>query len=228
LAAPREALLRALVELEVRFPWSLAGASAEARARLARSREAPQRALFAKLAALVHDLEALPTLLDWLEDWDVRVQRSALAALRRLSQADHGPGVESWRAWYQEEQDWSLERLPVLEEELACGDAWRASAALAELSRHPLQRHACAALVAENLVDLPAATLPVAAALLRGFGSRAALPALVRALEETSGTVCEIAWRTLCALEGLDLPSDPPRWRALLEGRAPRARISSD
>lgn len=212
----RAAIVACLAHKESLFPWRLAGTTAAARAELGRSRDVAQRCLAAELAAEVHDLDAVPRLIDGLDDPDPRVQRSAAQALRSMAHTALDD-AELWTEWFEREQAWWGEQAEGLFQDLTAVHPGTANAALRTLAQHPLHRHEAAERIAQSLPNQPEPCSVGACLVLEKLGSRAALPGLVHALEQGTPPLRDAAWKALRTLTGEELPLDAEAWRTLLE-----------
>ena len=165
------------------------------------------------LTAEVHDLALLPGLIELLDDGDPRVQRAATKALETMAHLPSLGDAQAWNAWFSGEHGWWESEGERLCGELTSPRAGEASEALRVLSQHPLYRHEAAQRISDSLTKQSRSTSLSACSVLATLGSRAALPGLVRALEEGHAQLRSSAWQTLRALTGKELRLDGRTWR---------------
>ncbi|MBI1379757.1 MAG: hypothetical protein GC161_01570 [Planctomycetaceae bacterium] len=166
----------------------------------------------ARLQALVF---ALGHLEDWhsaallvplLEQRDRGVRDAAVWSLRRISGANFAADPAHWRDWCQQELAWYEGRAENLVQQLASGEAKRASLALRELVGHRMFRHPLVAMLDVLLVSEDKKARAAACQTLAQLGSQRAQRALLERLEDRDGTVRDAAWQALVTLAGRDLP----------------------
>jgi hypothetical protein len=216
--SPRQdaGLLRALAAIARTSRIGLDARDAEKVRRFAFEGDALSRAdAFAALGGF-GDAGSAEAMIAALDDAEELVRKSALVGLRRLSMLELGPDRKAWREWLQRETDWTEQRLGLVLQALDSADADVVATALAELSLHPLVRHALARTVGE-LVDDPRESVALAACAAAGaLRSQAAAPALLLALRSTDDARRDAAWDALRALTGRSLPRQEQAWREVL------------
>lgn len=210
-------ILTAMGELEDAHPWELTGRTMTHAARRLHAQDAAERALAARLVGAVHGLEAIPELIQLLNDDDAIVRRCAESSLQRIASVPLGSEAASWEAWLQREEGWREANWTRLSDALVAARPGPANEALRELTRHPLFRHEAALLIAESLVQQQRAVAVAACSELERLGSRWALPGLVKALENGQPQVRAAAWHALRHLTGEDLELSLELWRARID-----------
>jgi HEAT repeat protein len=157
---------------------------------------------------------------DLLESESQGVRDAAHLALKRISCLAMPPDAARWRGWCQAERAWLRDEAPRAYDLLERGAPRSRIAALKQIARHRLERHALAERVAGALSSDVVDVRREACATLAQLQSRAALPYLVAALSDEDVDTAHCAWRTLTDWTGLDLPLGSPEWQQLLEGSA--------
>jgi len=166
----------------------------------------------ARLQALVF---ALGHLEDWhsaallvplLEHGDRGVKDAVLWSLRRISGANFAADPAHWRDWCKTELAWYEGRAEKLVQQLASGDAKRASLALRELVGHRMFRHPLVAMLDVLLASEDKTARVAACQTLAQLGSQRAQRALLERLEDRDKSVRDAAWQALVTLAGRDLP----------------------
>lgn len=162
--------------------------------------------------------ESVPELVELLGAEDAGLARTAYAALQRVTglrlRGEPGP----WRAWLANEEGWLDLHLSSALTGLEASDAATVREALRELERHPLDRHVLSE-EAARVLERDEPELRIAACeTLKRLGSRAALPALIDALEDEPD-VAEAARTALVLLTGEELGAEREPWEAALEAR---------
>jgi HEAT repeat protein len=177
------------------------------------------RAQAAESALRIGEQEAVPALIELLEDDERRVQRQARASLEGLTGQRLGYAAEPWRRWYAEQERWLAQEGEHLLASLDGGSRAEAARALGELGQRRLFRDELVEPLAGAL-ERPEAELVVAAcAALQQLGSPRAALRLVDRLDDSDERVREAAWQALRALTRVELPQDSEPWRRLLERR---------
>jgi HEAT repeat protein len=213
----RARVVETMGRLECARPWDFAGQTFEHARPLLRSQDGAERAQAARVLAAVHALEAIPELIELVDDSEPLVRRCALDALTALAALPLGNEAVTWEAWHQRERAWRDTRWNELVETLVSAPPGVANEALRELLRHPLYRHEAASVVAASLPQQPRAVALAACIELQHLGSRWALPGLVAALEQQQPQLRAAAWRTLRALTGAEHELTPALWRSLVD-----------
>lgn len=141
-----------------------------------------------------------------LEDEDAGTREAALWALRRQSGLELAGDPASWRAWLDGASRWFDEERERTRELLKSRQAGAVAAALASYQGQRFRRSDLALDVVEVLDRDEAQLRALACGVLAELKSSAAIPALVRALDDTDSTVASTARRVLRDLSGLDFP----------------------
>lgn len=166
----------------------------------------------ARLQALVF---ALGHLEDWhsaallvplLEHGDRGVRDAALWSLRRISGANFAADPAQWRDWCKAELAWYQGRAEKLVQQLASGEAKRASLALRELVGHRLFRHPLVAMLDVLLASEDKRARVAACQTLAQLGSQRAQRTLLERLDDRDRSVRDAAWQALVTLAGRELP----------------------
>lgn len=165
------------------------------------------------------DCESIPQLIALLSSEHRGARANALWSLQRISRLGIRDTPERWAAWYASEREWWARVWPALADDLHGADRTRLRVALAQLGLRRLDRDRLAAEVAATLQLEDLTTQNLACVVLGQLGSRAALPALITALEHDDTVVRTSAWHALRQITGLDLPPDAALWRESLSGR---------
>jgi hypothetical protein len=182
-----DAILEAMVDLELARPWGLTGRSL---AWLQPALEGTDRAARERAIRLVGRLrarEAAPALVRLLGDPEAGP--SARRALKLMAGTDLGPLAETWE-----------QRFEILLDTLVARDPGRANQALVELLEHPLFHDEAAAELAEALPQVPRAVALNACTELERLGSRWAVPGLVQSLSLGKAVLAARAERALLTL----------------------------
>jgi HEAT repeat protein len=103
--------------------------------------------------------------------------------------------------------------------ELAAREPLIAADAVREISEHQLARHALARELCAGLQHGPASVRAMTVDALTGLGSREAVPALIRALEDKDLAVRRACLAALRALTGEDHGEEPDDWAGLVAAR---------
>lgn len=193
-----DAILEAMVDLELARPWGLTGRSL---AWLQPALEGTDRAARERAIRLVGRLrarEAAPALVRLLGDPEAGP--SARRALKLMAGTDLGPLAETWEHWHEGELSWREKRFEILLDTLVARDPGRANQALVELLEHPLFHDEAAAELAEALPQVPRAVALNACTELERLGSRWAVPGLVQSLSLGKAVLAARAERALLTL----------------------------
>jgi HEAT repeat protein len=209
-------LLRALASIARHTQLAVVGEHAEKLRRYAREADTVARADALIALGGLADPEAVPLLLEALDDEEELVRVSARGALQRLSGVELGDELASWTAWYERESAWADTRRGLVLRVLDSEDPATVKTALTELAEHPFLRHASASTVAE-FVDDPRAPVALVACETAGkLRSLVAAPALLRALADGDDARRDAAWLALRDITGRSLPRTAQTWRDVL------------
>jgi len=165
------------------------------------------------------DSEAVPQLIELLAHATPGVRTNAHWSRMRISGLQLVPDQTRWQRWHQEELAWWESSWPTAFLQLQSGQNTAVRLALLELGRHRFRRDRLARAVAVGLTAEERTIVQLACAVLTQLGSRAAVGALVDALEHPDDEARQSAWKCLRGLTGLELPAEAEAWRA----RFPRA-----
>jgi len=168
-----------------------------------RSADAKLRGEACLVAGHLEDSEAVPDLIDLLEDPGQGVSANAYWALRRCTRKYLDPVVDRWRRWYADELAWWSSEAAGCLQDLHSDDPGRVSLALRELATHRLHRHELARELLPLLGETEEVLLLQTCGALQALGSRVALPAL-RSLQEHSSA--EVRGRIQLALDAIAEP----------------------
>ncbi len=213
----RARVVEAMAVLERARPWDLGGQTMEHCGPLFRSPDPAERALVARMVALLHDLDSVPELLALASDSDALVRRCALRSLADMATLPFSSEVETWESWYLREQAWKEEHWTRLLAALVATQPGPANEALGELTQHPLYRHEAAYAIADCLAEQPRVVALAACVELENLGSRRALPGLVAALEGGPAQLKAAVWRALRRITGQERALSLELWRAWID-----------
>lgn len=147
---------------------------------------------------------------------DAGVRDSALWGLRKLSGLGFPADPVSWGAWSAQENAWHRSKRAHLQLELASKDVARVVTALRDYSERRTRRGELARDIVTVLKRPEPELRLLACDVLGHLGSPAACDALAEAMRDSDPSVCEAAWKALCAITGIDLPRDPDAAREVL------------
>ena len=186
-------------------------------------REPDLRARAARTAADLEDLDALERMIELLDDPDRGVRKNTHRALQQLTRLGFPSSSQRWRLWLQEELVWRQEAAPGALDRIRAGDPNEVATAVQELSRHTLSAYDAVEELAELLRDDDFIVRRLACAGMEQLGSRAAIPALLAALDDEDSGVVEAAGQALQTLTGKNLKPGDRR----LVRRVPGASVPS-
>jgi hypothetical protein len=166
--------------------------------------------------------DAVPRLIELLNDEHAGVRANAHWALKHLSHLELPPDSLRWQTWFEVNDRWYRERWLNLRAILGVGNRQATTDALHEIAGRSYRRNELARGVASVLERSDEAQLLVYATLtlssLRSVTSaRAALPLL----EDPRASVRDTAHACLQQLTGLSLPPDPALWSEQLPETTP-------
>lgn len=148
--------------------------------------------------------DAIPDLIDLLNQGDGTVVHHARSELRRLSRCDYGDSAHDWQSWYgRERQEWRI-RAGALERRVARGDPTEAAGAMLELGRTRLFRHEAARALSTGIVRREPDLVRLCCQLLGELCPREGRPALEFAVEHHAPEVRDAARQALARIEGTD------------------------
>jgi HEAT repeat protein len=166
-------------------------------------------------AGRVELFEAVPRLIDLLEDGDRGVVTSATWALERITSKRMKAEPERWRAWHQAELDWWATEASAAFTKLRSDEAHEVAAAIRSLSGHRHFRHQISEELCWLLDREDGSLAAQACAALGALDSRSAIPRLIEALEASSPGTVEAARAALARITGReDLPAERAAWLA--------------
>lgn len=168
--------------------------------------DAGQRRMAMVALAELGDFNALPKLLDVLEEED-GLERDALWSLRHLT-GMHFAEAPRWRRWYAAELRWFDEEYPRVVYDLHSLDPARSLAAARVMAQHRLRRHELATELARALDGALRVHRTTLCAGLEALGSERGVPSLVRTLEDPRPEVRAAAVQALRTITGESLPAD--------------------
>lgn len=151
--------------------------------------------------AQMQDEEAVPDLIDLLEDDEPGVRSSAHWALREITGLGITSEPERWRTWFTAEQAWFAERGMDLRAHLGRASSKQVVAAVAELAQHRWRRHETAAEIHPLLQTDDPALRKLACSVLGQLGSRRSITPLRGALEDPNPGVRKAAQAALASIE---------------------------
>ncbi len=170
----------------------------------------------ARACGLLDDVEAIPFLLELLDETDENLVSSAQRALSTLTQLGYGSDSCAWWSWFEGEERWWAESAPALLDDLASSEPVLTLKAITELSGHRLHKNEIALALSDCLERTETELVLLACEGLRQLDSCQALPALIPCLEHPDGNVRQAAWTALRAITRKDLPPEREFWLALL------------
>lgn len=206
---PELDLLLALERLAADLPAVPAGLWLSGLRRQLGSRDADLRAAAAACLGHLEDLEAVPDLLDLLEDDAAKVRRCAVASLRRLSGCGFAEAPERWRAWYDAELAWWRSEAADVVDRLESGDPARSVPAALALRGHRLFLEDFLSELTGLLFGDEPAGRAAACHALAGMRRDTAVAVLVEALDGADADLEEAVRRALEAITG---SADPGVW----------------
>jgi HEAT repeat protein len=168
------------------------------------------------VAGAVGDFEAVDLLIELVEDEDRCAREGAHAALQRLFGLNLPAESARWEAWLGVERRWYEEDFVRHSRELDSCTVARVLAALTEIGGHRYERHRLAQSVLRTLERREPGVRDLAIRTLERIGSPAAIPDLVRLLEDPDEGVARLAWQALRGITGRDLPLEAEAWQAVL------------
>jgi hypothetical protein len=169
---------------------------------------------------VLEDHGAVDPLIASLAHEHAAVREAAHDALCALTGLTMPLDEARWRRWYETEFTWKQRRAPATIARLNSDDRGERAAALQEIGRHRLDRHALAREVVALLDTADDATAELACVTLRELGSPVAIRGLIALLETEGETRVGLAAHAcLQSLTGLTLPPDPKLWSAAYELR---------
>ncbi len=154
-------------------------------------------------------------LIEALDDDDKSVRASAAWALKTLTGFGFGANPAPWNAWLATETAWNEVDRPVRREDLTGEDAVRAASAVRAYRGRRVAREALGEELVPVLAREEIALQILACDVLADLRARAAIPALAGLLDATDDGVREAARRSLAAICGRSIPSDPEEAAAL-------------
>jgi hypothetical protein len=179
--------------------------------------------LAARALGGLDDFDAVPRLIVLLEANDERIREAADEALQRMTGRTFRSSARAWGTWYSAELEWWQGADRTLAQ-VKHADPAVALAALHQISGHRIHRHEIARAVA-TVLERPERELGlVACSILRSLASRAAVPALVRALAHGDADVAAAALKALRTLTGSSYAADDPAWGDLARREIPSTR----
>ena len=174
-----------------------------------------QRAALVALGRL-RDTEAFEPLVELLGSGSSLAVSSARWSLVRICGEDLGGDPQAWSAWRERQLTWWNEQAPARLEALHDEEPGIVLQAVAELLRHPLQRHAVAEAIGPLLGHSDERIARGACSALGRLDSSQAVPWLLDALTRADPELRRLAAQGLARLTGLDLPPDPLVWTRVL------------
>lgn len=151
--------------------------------------------------AQMGDDEAVPDLIELLEDDEAAVRDSAHWALRQITGLGITAEPERWRTWFAAEQAWFQERGMDLRAHLGRASSKQVVAAIAELAQHRWRRHETAREIHELLLHDDPVLRQLACSVLGQLGSNRSITPLRGALEDPHPTVRKAAAVALASIE---------------------------
>ena len=165
-------------------------------------------------AGKLDDFEAIPTLIELLDDPGRGTRANALWALERITGLKLKQSSARWRDWYESEKTWWRGSSAKVFDELKSTDPIRLKTALGDVAGQHLHRHALARAVLPTLASDDASVVQLACTTLRYLRSPVAVPALIPCLAHGDPTVRLHAWNALKTITHEDLPADAELWTA--------------
>lgn len=169
-------------------------------------RDAEARPEAALAAGEIDDDDAIPLLIDLLEDPSRALRANALWSLQRLSGLKMREQPDRWRAWYAIEQAWWRDDSARVLADLRSGSVKAVHGALESLAGIRTGRERLAAEVAGRLVSKNPTTVVQACVVLGRLGCTSAVPRLVDILADEDPAVRTAAREALKTIEGTEPP----------------------
>ena len=165
-------------------------------------------------AGRLEDGEAVPQLIELLEDADGNVRDRAHEALKLITGAHHGPNPKLWQDWHREEKNWWRTEAPDQLSDVRDGIPALASRAILELSRRRYFRHQIAVELTHGLERQGVDLVVLTCAALGSLGSSLSVPYLLDSLQHRSLEVRQAAYLALCRITGEDHGELSQDWAA--------------
>ena len=163
--------------------------------------------------------DAIPELLELLDDHDDRVCRGALWALQNVTGLGwSGADIERWEAWYEDELTWLEIESPAVLDSLRNNHLGHSMEALRVIGSHPVFRAELAPEVALLLPAQNEALALAACATLIRLDAPSSVAPLIDALADGREKVRHAASGALSALTGASVGPSLAEWRNWLEG----------
>ncbi|MBL8860786.1 MAG: HEAT repeat domain-containing protein [Planctomycetes bacterium] len=164
----------------------------------------------------LEDGDAVPLLIALLGDEDRGLSADAAWSLQRITGLALRDRRDRWEHWYQSEAEWWRERSDRAFAALDSGDAAVRTRAILELSGRRTAREQLAQRLTPLLEDRDPEVARLSAWALGVLRTKAAVPALLAALEQAETPASGEAWKALRAIARKDLPREPAACRAAL------------
>ena len=158
------------------------------------------------------DHEAIPQLVDLLDEPHEGLQGTAHWALTELTGFEFPARADIWRVWYRSELEWLEDESREAIASLHSPDPRAVSRAMRSISRHRLDRDRLALEVAGVLYSHSERLRRLACLTLAELDSPTAVPDLIESLNDPDASVRSAAWESLRQLTGQDLPPDADAW----------------
>lgn len=175
------------------------------------------RELAIHAVARARDVEAIPSLIDLLDD--LYVSHAAHGALSSFVNFHLPADGEVWREWYASEWRWWEESAERLLHALDRGRPAMACAAIAEMASHPILQEEAEQALIDALARREARVICVALSCLTRLGSAGAIEPMTGLLEHPDDEVRRMAHTGLQELTGLSLPPIRDTWNYHLDSR---------
>ena len=185
-------------------------------------RERPECCVAIRAAAVLHDIDAIPALIELLpenavpqeaaaglETGDLEV--AAAAALRSLTGQSFVSRL-GWTRWYGAERAWMVTERAAAFQKLSSSDHKVVGEALEAIAPHALVREEFVSVLSDLLRTRPVEIRLLVCRTIEEGGVREAIPELVSVLDHESTKVGLAAHHALRTLTGRDLPQEQEAW----------------
>ena len=168
------------------------------------------------------DIESIEVLIELLVHEQAGVRANAHWSLKRITGRNFSVAGGPWRVWFREQSQWFEREAERIVGRLESADAAVVTAALQDVTRHPLHRDAFVWDIVAVLAHESVAARVMACHVLRELSQGDTLPFLIDSLTDESDRVVAAAHDALRRMTRLDLPPSPEEWEEVVgERQAP-------
>lgn len=170
-----------------------------------------------EVARSLEDVDAVPALIELLENPSRSVSAKAVECLRSLSEQGFGAEPKRWKDWSRKAEEWRRTSAPKLLADVASAVPGRASHALMEFSKWRAFRHELTPGIARGLTRAEPELVVLTCAVLGHLGSWLAIPELAACLRDGDTSIQRAALLALRRISGKELEANPAAWLALAQ-----------